>query len=98
MTITSEQLKHLANLAYLNIDPQSEPQLKADMNAIIQFVAQLQPFDTCNVEPLMHPMDAIQPLRPDEASFNSRLNALSNIAPQFENGLYWVPKVIPSER
>ncbi len=98
MSISSEQLKHLTSLAYLQIEPETEMQLKNDINAIIDFVAQLQSVDTTHVEALRHPMDVKQRLRKDEPCLDIMTETLAKIAPQFKDGLYLVPKVITTER
>lgn len=85
-------LKHLSKLAYLNTD--TSPKLVEDLNAIIHFVDQLKQVDTNNVQPLMHPIDTKQFLRADEPLVNDVSESLSKIAPQFENQLYVVPKVL----
>lgn len=92
MTISTEQLNHLSSLAYLN----SDPELGKDLNAIIQFVEYLRQIDTADIQPLTHPLDAIQPLRHDEARPCNFEESLGRIAPQFKKNLYLVPKVIKS--
>ena len=94
MSISSEQLKHLSTLAYLELNPATAPTLIDDINSIINFVDHLRSIDTTNVEPLMHPMDAFQRLRPDESQECDVARQLGKIAPQFEDNLYLVPKVI----
>jgi aspartyl-tRNA(Asn)/glutamyl-tRNA(Gln) amidotransferase subunit C len=98
MSISPEQLDHLAALAYLKIDPATAPQLAKDLNAIVEFVAQLQDVDTTHVKALMHPLDACQRLRADEAQEHALIQALGQCAPHFKDQLYLVPKVITSER
>jgi aspartyl-tRNA(Asn)/glutamyl-tRNA(Gln) amidotransferase subunit C len=97
MTLSTEQLKHLATLAYLQLDDKTTPQLISDMNAFIECVAQLQQIDTSTIEPLRHPLDAYQRLRPDEAQVQDGAEKLAHIAPQFNHNLYLVPKVISTE-
>ena len=49
---------------------------------------------TEGVEPMGHPLDATQRLRPDEVTEVDRREALQRCAPSTDNGLYLVPKVI----
>lgn len=90
MTLSIEQLNHLSSLAYLD----AAPALINDIQAMIHFVEQLRQVDTTDVQPLPHPMDAIQPLRSDEAKMCNLSESLARVAPQFKNNLYLVPKVI----
>lgn len=85
-------LEHLSKLAYL--DANSSPKLMEDLNAIIHFVDQLKQIDTRNIQPLTHPIDAQQHLRLDEAMNNDVSESLGEIAPQFEDNLYLVPRVL----
>lgn len=94
MTVTATHLNHLAELAYLEVNPETTPHLIDDLRSIINFVEQLKQIDTQNIQPLKHPMDMFQPLRPDEAQTCHFEKALGDIAPDFKDNLYWVPKVI----
>lgn len=92
MTISTEHLYHLSSLAYLN----AAPALTKDLSAIIHFVEHLCQIDTTGIQPLTHPMDAIQTLRSDQAEACNLSETLGRIAPQFKDNLYLVPKVIQS--
>ncbi len=50
--------------------------------------------DTNNVQPMAHPMDVSQRLRPDEALEVNQRAPFQKIAPKTEDGLYLVPQVI----
>ena len=50
--------------------------------------------DTTGVEPMAHPQDAALRLRADAVTETDRRSAYQAVAPQVENGLYLVPKVI----
>jgi aspartyl-tRNA(Asn)/glutamyl-tRNA(Gln) amidotransferase subunit C len=43
---------------------------------------------------MAHPLDASQRLRPDEVTEQDRREAYQSVAPQKQDGLYLVPKVI----
>ena len=94
MTILPEQLQYLASLAYLDPDPDTAGKLSEDLSSIMDFVTALRKIDTKNVQPLTHPIDTLQRLRPDEAKLCNVTQQLAKIAPQFSDSLYLVPKVI----
>ena len=94
MSISPEQLKQLASLAYLEFNPEWVPKLTDDLNSIVNLVAQLQVIDTSNVQALTHPIDNTQRLRMDEARECNMVDSLAERAPQFQDNLYLVPKVI----
>ncbi|OGV51375.1 MAG: glutamyl-tRNA amidotransferase [Legionellales bacterium RIFCSPHIGHO2_12_FULL_42_9] len=94
MTITEKELQTLSHLAYLDCDNDNTHALVNEINAIIDFVEQLKTVDTKHVAPLFHPIDLHQHLRADAVTEDDCANQLAEIAPLFEEGLYWVPKVI----
>ncbi len=64
------------------------------MNSILGLVDQMQAVDTSGIEPLAHPLEASQRLRPDQVTESNQRDRYQAIAPATENGLYLVPKVI----
>jgi len=97
MALSAEQLRQLAALSYLQLEDEVISPLTQDLNAIIDFVTQLQAVDTDGVEALRSPVDAYQRLRADEAQAAAPIEALANIAPSFKDNLYLVPKVITAK-
>ena len=93
--ITSEcELEKIAALACLETDTHSAQQFTHDINAIMDFVAQLRSVDTSDVMPLFHPLNLKQRLRSDRINETNCTAALAKTAPLFKNDLYLVPKVI----
>jgi aspartyl-tRNA(Asn)/glutamyl-tRNA(Gln) amidotransferase subunit C len=54
----------------------------------------MQAVDTRNIEPLSHPLDAVQRLRADDVSEGNQRELLQTVAPAVEDGLFLVPRVI----
>lgn len=96
MKITETDLSNMMQLAYLNTDSDNCAHLNKDVNAIMDFVAQLCKVDTAGVRPLFHPFDLQQRLREDRISEKDCRLQLAKLAPLFEEGYYLVPKVIDS--
>ncbi|SHK35140.1 aspartyl/glutamyl-tRNA(Asn/Gln) amidotransferase subunit C [Marinobacter antarcticus] len=94
MTISREDIEKVAVLARIRLDEEQIPALEKDLGNILSLVDQLSAADTDNVEPLAHPLDAVQRLRADEVSESNQREAFQAIAPATENGLYLVPRVI----
>lgn len=94
MTISREDIEKVAVLARIRLDEEQIPALEKDLGNILSLVDQLSAADTDNVEPLAHPLDAVQRLRADEVSETNQREAFQAIAPATENGLYLVPRVI----
>lgn len=94
MTISREDIEKVAVLARIRVDDAQVSALESDLGNILNLVDQLKAVDTANVEPLSHPMDAVQRLRADEVTGINQREAFQAIAPATEGGLYLVPQVI----
>jgi len=94
VTISREDIEKVAVLARIRLDEEQIPALEKDLGNILSLVDQLSAADTDNVEPLAHPLDAVQRLRADEVTESNQREAFQAIAPATENGLYLVPRVI----
>ncbi|MGQ3889018.1 Asp-tRNA(Asn)/Glu-tRNA(Gln) amidotransferase subunit GatC [Legionella sp. CNM-1927-20] len=94
MTIDVDDLNNVAHLAYLEAETQEIEKLALEVNAIIDFVQQLQSINTDNVAPLFHPLNLNQPLREDEITEENCSKELASIAPNFDKECYFVPKFI----
>jgi len=92
--MNTETLRGLAHLARLEFDPAREQQMLADLNGILDWVAQLEKVNTDGVAPLVHLSHEINVLRPDEARNTvSHQEALRN-APRHDSDYFRVPKVL----
>jgi len=94
MTLKIEDVKNIAHLARLNIDDDAVDQYATDLSNILDLVEQMNQVNTDDVLPMAHPMDAAQRLRPDEVSETNQRDKFQAIAPDVEQGLFRVPKVI----
>ncbi|AZT84599.1 Asp-tRNA(Asn)/Glu-tRNA(Gln) amidotransferase subunit GatC [Marinobacter sp. NP-4(2019)] len=94
MTISRKDIEKVAVLARIRVDEEQVSALEKDLGNILDLVDQLGSADTANVEPLAHPLDAVQRLRKDEVTETNQREAFLAIAPATENGLYLVPRVI----
>jgi len=88
------EVEKLAHLARLGLTESETVQVTAELNQILTLIDQMQAVDTTNLEPLAHPLDAVQRLRADEVCGAISRERWQSIAPAVENGLYLVPKVI----
>lgn len=94
MTISREDIEKVAVLARIRVDDEQVSALEKDLGNILDLVDQLGAADTDSVEPMAHPLNAVQRLRADEATETNQREAFQAIAPATENGLYLVPRVI----
>lgn len=92
--VERSELEKLALLARLNVDDAVFDDVSQGISDVLGLVDQLQAVNTEGVEPMAHPLDALQRLRADEVTEANCRELYQAIAPQTENGLYLVPKVI----
>jgi len=94
MSIGPDDINQIAHLARLKIDEKDVPKLRGDLDNILSLVDQLQAVNTDGVTPMAHPMDAVQILRKDVVTESNHREKYQAVAPNTEDGLYLVPKVI----
>ena len=98
MSLTSADIARIANLARLELQPHESERMLTQVNGFFELVEKMRAVDTTGIEPLAHPLAAIQDvtlrLREDRVSEPNNREANQRNAPAVENGLFLVPKVI----
>ena len=98
MSLSSEDIGRIANLARLQLRPEESERLLTQINGFFDIVEQMRAVQTAGIEPLSHPVAAIREialrLREDIASEVIDREANMRNAPAREAGLFLVPKVI----
>lgn len=98
MSLTSSDISRIANLARLELQPDESARMLAQINGFFDLVEKMRAVDTTGIEPLAHPLAAIQDvslrLRDDVVSEPNNRDANQRSAPAVERGLFLVPKVI----
>lgn len=94
MALTRQQVDRIAHLARLALSDEEACEYGPQLSRILDLVDQLQRIDTRGVEPMAHPLDMAQRLRPDEITETDRRDHYQRNAPLAEQGLYLVPRVI----
>lgn len=92
--INQDEIRKIAHLARIEINSEAELQLSHDLVNILNLVRKINNHPTDNVVPMAHPLEMSQRLRPDQTTENDRHEEFQAIAPQVQDGLYLVPKVI----
>ncbi len=98
MALTSQDIARIAHLARLELSSLESERMLVQINGFFDIVEKMRAVDTAGIEPLPHPIAAIQDLalrlREDVASERIDREANQRSAPAVERGLYLVPKVI----
>jgi aspartyl-tRNA(Asn)/glutamyl-tRNA(Gln) amidotransferase subunit C len=98
MALTPQDIARIAHLARLELSPPESERMLAQINGFFDMVEKMRAVDTAGIEPLPHPIAAVQDLalrlREDVASERIDREANQRSAPAVERGLFLVPKVI----
>jgi aspartyl-tRNA(Asn)/glutamyl-tRNA(Gln) amidotransferase subunit C len=94
MSVSNEQVRHIAKLARIAMSDEEIERLAPELNNILGWVEQLGEVDTDGVDPLTAVIDQKLRLRDDVINDgNIRDDILAN-APEAQHGFFAVPKVI----
>lgn len=94
MALDLNDVTKIAHLARLQVTEAEIPAVAQRLSTILDLIEQLQAAPTDGIEPMAHPTDAVQRLRPDQVTETNQRDTYQQIAPAVEDGLYLVPKVI----
>ena len=78
----------------LHINHAESEEVMLRITDILALIDEMQSINTNDVAPLAHPLDLLQRLRTDEITERDYRDELQSLAPEAQEGLYLVPKVI----
>ena len=94
MTVTNEQVRHIAKLARIAMSDAELERLVPELNNILGWVEQLGEVNTDGVEPLTAVIEQKLRLRDDVVNDGNIRDAVLANAPDAQHGFFAVPKVI----
>jgi aspartyl-tRNA(Asn)/glutamyl-tRNA(Gln) amidotransferase subunit C len=98
--VTVKDVERVAELANLELGPEETPAMLRDLNAILDYVAELNELDTTGVEPLAQVSELSLEgagqgaLRADVLRPSLDRAAVMTLAPETDGAFFKVPKVI----
>ncbi len=100
--VSVEDVRHVADLANLELTAEELPKMAKDLNAVLGYIAQLNELDTSAVEPMaqvgealgLKPVEAGETLRADVVLPSVDRAAVMAEAPETDGHFFKVPKVI----
>jgi aspartyl-tRNA(Asn)/glutamyl-tRNA(Gln) amidotransferase subunit C len=95
--VTVEDVERVAELAHLKLKPDETTRMLTDLNAILDYIAELNELDTSGVEPLaqVNELDNFEgQLRPDAHEPSLPRAVVMPEAPETDGVFFKVPKVI----
>jgi len=94
MSLTSQDIKRIAHLARIEVSDQEAEATLTKLTGIMSLIEQMQAVNTKGIAPMSHSQDVTQRLRQDVVTESNQRELYQSIAPEVEDGLYLVPKVI----
>jgi len=91
--ISKEELRHLAELARIELNPGEEEKLLKDLGNILDYFKELQELDTANAIPMTGGTDLRNVFRDDAERGNTNRGAGIEAFPESEDGFLKVPPV-----
>jgi len=92
--LSLDEIRRIGDLARLELSADELAAMQQELNGILELVDRMAAVDTEGVEPMSHPQAAMQRLRADDVTEPDERSRFQALAPQVEDGLYLVPKVI----
>ena len=92
--LSLEEIHRLARLARLELSAAEADDMRAQINGILAMVDEMRAVDTTGVAPMSHPQEVTQRLREYRVTETDQRELFHSLAPEVEDGLYLVPKVI----
>lgn len=94
MSISIQDVEHVANLARLELSDAEKEQFTKQLNAILRYAEQLNGLDTDGIEPTSHAMPLANVMREDKARPSWPQEQVLKNAPDEEDGQFKVPAVL----
>jgi aspartyl-tRNA(Asn)/glutamyl-tRNA(Gln) amidotransferase subunit C len=94
MPLSIDDVHRIALLARLELSAEEASGTRQQLNEIFGLIEGMKAVNTEGVEPMSHAQDLVLRLRPDEVTEPDLRQLYQSVAPQVEQGLYLVPRVI----
>ncbi|MCH8066260.1 MAG: Asp-tRNA(Asn)/Glu-tRNA(Gln) amidotransferase subunit GatC [Chloroflexi bacterium] len=94
MSLTREEVLHIAHLAHLGLSEDEVPKFQEQLSGILDHFEALRALDTEGVPPTSHPLPLESVMREDEAAPSLPVEDVLANAPNAEDGLFRVRAVL----
>ncbi|MBZ0141346.1 MAG: Asp-tRNA(Asn)/Glu-tRNA(Gln) amidotransferase subunit GatC [Pseudorhodoplanes sp.] len=94
MSVDAATVRRIAHLARIALEDGEVEHLRGEINAILDFVAQLSEVDVDGVEPMTSVTPMAMKKRADEVTDDGYPEVIVANAPATENNYFLVPKVV----
>lgn len=97
MSVTAHDVRHVAQLAKLGLEPHRVEALVSELNGILSHMDSLQAVDTDGVEPMAGAGGPSQLQRDDRGPADVLHRTREDLAPQSRDGFFLVPRLAAHE-
>ena len=94
MALTEDDVARIAHLARIEISEADRRAMLAQLNDIFAMIEKMRRIDTAGEAPMAHPLGGHPRLREDRVTETDARQANMSNAPQAEDGLFLVPRVV----
>lgn len=94
MALNIDDVTRVAHLARIEISAAEAAATLAQLNDIFGMIERMSKVDTTGIEPMSHPLGGMQRLREDRVTETDARTANMKNAPEVQDGLFLVPRVI----
>ncbi len=94
MSVSKEDVKHIANLSKLNLTDEELDKYTTDLSNIVDFANELSNINVDGVKPTAHILDIKNVFRKDEVDASYDREEILKNAPSKDAGCISVPKVV----
>jgi aspartyl-tRNA(Asn)/glutamyl-tRNA(Gln) amidotransferase subunit C len=91
MSITREQVLHVAKLARLALTEEELERLETQLDAILDAVGKVSELDLSEVPPTSHPLELVNVFAEDEPHVSLPRDVALSLGPEVEAGAFRVP-------
>ncbi len=92
--ISLREVEHVARLARLELSAAEKERMLSQLDVILGYVAKLGEVDTTGVPPTAHVLPLVNVMREDEVRPSYPVEAMLANAPDPDEGLFRVPKIL----
>ena len=94
MSLSEKEVLYVAKLAAIELKEEEVSKTIKELNEILSTIDDLQSISTVGVEPTSHVHGSVNAFRDDIIQDSLTQEQIAQIAPDFENGFFKVPKII----
>jgi len=94
MALKLDDVQRAAHLARIAVDETEAKAVLAQLTRVFELIEQMRAVDVSGIEPMAHAQDLMLRPRPDQVTEQDQHRRFQQVAPEVENGLYLVPRVI----